>query len=189
VTGANKVWIAGENSGDLPESVLYPTVTKARELFAAGAVLESTSDLRRVIDLPEELDQFDTPERSAIEKFLAWARSVGAHEGYIARHRRAWWTVGLRLPPPIMATYMARRPPAFVENRAAARYINIAHGLYPREPMAPSVITRLAGFLAVAAQKAVGRTYAGGLMKFEPGEMERIAVPGVELLELAEAEV
>jgi adenine-specific DNA-methyltransferase len=183
VTGANKVWIAGERSADLPESVLYPTVTKARELFAAGAVLDSVENLRRVIDLPAELDEFDTPERSAIENFLAWARSVGAHEGYIARHRRAWWTIGLRPPPPIMATYMARRPPAFVENRAEARYINIAHGLYPREPMAPSVITRLAGYLAVAAQKAVGRTYAGGLMKFEPGEMERIAVPSIELLQ------
>ena len=34
-------------------------------------------------------------------------------------------------PPPIMATYMARRPPAFVRNLADARYINIAHGIYP----------------------------------------------------------
>lgn len=186
VTGANKVWIASEKSADLPQSVLFPTVTKARELFAAHPVLESANDLRRVIDLPEELGDFDSIERSAIEKFLAWARSMGAHEGYVARHRRAWWTVGLRPPPPIMATYMARRPPAFVENRAAARYINIAHGLYPREPMAPSVVSRLAVYLAVAAQKAVGRTYAGGLMKFEPGEMERIIIPGLELLEASE---
>jgi adenine-specific DNA-methyltransferase len=186
VTGANRVWIANGNAADLPDSVLFPTVTKARELFAAGSVLKSVADLKRVIDLPTDLDELDTPERSAVLKFLEWARSVGAHESYVARHRRAWWSVGLRAPPPIMATYMARRPPAFVENHAEARYINIAHGLYPREPMAKSVLTRLASYLAIAAQKAVGRTYAGGLMKFEPGEMERIAVPSLELLEAAE---
>jgi hypothetical protein len=52
--------------------------------------------------------------------------------------------------------------------------------------MNQTVLSRLASFLAMAAHKAVGRTYAGGLMKFEPGEMERIAVPKIELLEAAE---
>jgi hypothetical protein len=80
VTGANRVWIANGNAADLPESVLFPSVTKARELFAAGSVLESAADLKRVIDLPADLDELDTPERTAVEKFLEWAKSVGAHE-------------------------------------------------------------------------------------------------------------
>ena len=33
VTGCNAVWIAGAFSGALPNPVLIPTVTKARELF------------------------------------------------------------------------------------------------------------------------------------------------------------
>ena len=48
------------------------------------------------------------------------ARRLGAHSGYIARARRAWWSVGLRAPAPILATYMARRPPAFTRNLAQA---------------------------------------------------------------------
>jgi len=187
VTGANKVWIESSHSADLPDSVLYPTVTKARELFAAGTVLNDAGSLRRVIDLPSDLDELEAADFKVVEKFLAWARSVGAHQGYIARHRKAWWAIGMRPPPPIMATYMARRPPAFVENRAEARYINIAHGLYPREPMSAVLLKRLAGYLVVAAQSAIGRTYAGGLMKFEPGEMERIVVPGPNLLQTVEA--
>src|SRR5262249_21547017 len=35
VTGSNGVWIAGPHSEGLPESVLFPSVTRARELFAA----------------------------------------------------------------------------------------------------------------------------------------------------------
>ncbi len=183
VTGANNVWIAGDHSQSLPASVLFPTVTKARELFLAAGVLADAAGLRRVIDLPVDLDAFDQAERRAIDKFLRWAKKLGADKGYIARKRRAWWAVRLREPPPILATYMARRPPAFVQNLAAARYINIAHGLYPREPLTPVVIARLATYLADAAGAALGRTYAGGLMKFEPREMERMIVPAPAVLQ------
>ncbi len=75
----------------------------------------------------------------------AGARRVGAHEGYIARARRAWWSVGLRAPAPILATYMARRPPAFTRNLAEARHINIAHGLYPRLELPEAAVERLVG--------------------------------------------
>jgi len=182
VTGSNRVWIAGDHSPDLPESVLFPAVTHARELFAANGVLNELGRLRRVIDLPVDLDTLDADVRSVVERFLKWARSLGADKGYIARHRRAWWSVGLREPPPILATYMARRPPAFVRNSARARYINIAHGLYPREPLSIIALEQLTAHLAAASVAARGRTYAGGLMKVEPREMERIVVPAPELL-------
>jgi len=187
VTGANKVWIAGAYKEPLPSSVLFPTVTKARELFRANGILADATQLRRVIDLPVNLDELENDEQSAVERFLAWARSLGAHEGYIARHRRAWYSVGLREPPPIMATYMARRPPAFVQNQASARYINIAHGIYPREPLSALALRNLALHLARVASDARGRTYAGGLMKFEPREMERMLVPMPQQLEVAGA--
>jgi hypothetical protein len=136
-----------------------------------------------VIDLPVDLDEFDADERKAVDRFLVKARAAGAHQAYVAVNRKAWWSVGLRKPAPILATYMARRPPAFVRNRALARHINIAHGLYPRGPLKESVITGLVNYLAEATSMDDGRTYAGGLTKFEPREMERLIVPGLELLE------
>lgn len=182
VTGANRVWIAGEHSHDLPPAVLFPTITKAREVIQASGLLADAVGLRCVIDLPVDLDVFDEQTRKVVARFLKWAKAQGAHRGYIATHRKAWWSVGLRKAPPILATYMARRPPAFAYNLAAARYINIAHGIYPREPMSEDQLRRLAGHLAAAASGARGRTYAGGLMKFEPREMSRIAVPRLDLL-------
>lgn len=187
VTGINRVWIAGEHSRELPDSVLFPTVTRARELISANGLLDDATSLRRVIDLPTDLDSLAAEVRRAVNRFLKWSRSVGAHLGYIARHRRAWWSVGLREPPPIMATYMARRPPAFVYNSAQARYINIAHGLYPREPLSTTILERLVKHLAEASLTARGRTYAGGLLKFEPREMERIVVPSPQMLAADEA--
>jgi hypothetical protein len=182
VTGANRVWIAGDHAKGLPDSVLFPSVTKARELFAARDFLFDASALRRVIDFPVDLDVFDTAERRRIERFLRFARTLGTDKGFIARNRKAWWSVGLRPPAPILATYMARRPPAFVRNLADARHINVAHGLYPREPLSEPVLRALAEYLSRSVSTDHGRTYAGGLTKFEPREMERLLVPRPEVL-------
>jgi adenine-specific DNA-methyltransferase len=182
VTGANKVWIAGEHSKRLPERLLAPTVTRAREIIEAGEDLIDASSLRRVIDLPECLDVLDDHERREVDSFLRVAQRLGGDRGYVAQNRKAWWSVGLRKPAPILATYMARRPPGFVLNNVEARHLNIAHGLYPREPFAPPVLRALVGFLSKNIDSAMGRTYAGGLTKFEPREMERVLVPTPDVL-------
>jgi hypothetical protein len=181
-TGKNGVWIAGAHSRMLPESVLFRAVTRARELFAADGALNRANELRSVIDLPADLDGVSADERRRIERFLAVARALGAHRGFIAEHRKPWWAVGLREPAPILATYMARRPPAFVLNVVHARHINVAHGLYPREQLSKESLGALARHLAVSTRVADGRTYSGGLTKFEPREMERLLVPGPALL-------
>lgn len=182
VTGSNRIWIANERDCDLPSSVLVPTVTKAKELFAAGNELASADGLRRVVDLPIDLDELDRDDRLRVDAFLRRAKRLGAHNGYIASHRAAWWSVGLRRPAPILATYMARRPPAFVLNLAEARHINIAHGLYPRQEIPEAALQKLADSLRRSISLAQGRTYAGGLTKFEPKEMERLYVPTLETL-------
>jgi adenine-specific DNA-methyltransferase len=182
VTGANRIWIAGPHTPRLPDAVLFPTVTRAKELFAAAPELSDPSRLRCVVDLPRDLDLLTAGARADVEAFLSWARAHGAREGFIARHRTPWWSVGLHEPAPILATYMARRPPAFVRNAAAARHINIAHGIYPREPMQGASLDALARHLSTSTSIGDGRTYAGGLTKFEPKEMERLLVPGPGLL-------
>ena len=114
--------------------------------------------------------------------FLRQATAAGAADSYVARHRRPWWRVRLGEPPPILASYMSRRPPVFVRNQAAARYLNIAHGLYPRDPLPSGVLDTLAAYLGRSVTQGQGRVYAGGLVKFEPREMERLPVPGPALL-------
>ncbi|RMH41232.1 MAG: class I SAM-dependent methyltransferase [Deltaproteobacteria bacterium] len=188
VTGANAVWIAGRDTPPVPEPWLRPAVTRARELFDAVPALVSAAALRRVVCVPVDVDALAPADRAAADRFLAFARARGAHERYIARHRRPWWAVRLRPAAPILATYMARRPPAFVRNLAGAAHLNIAHGIYPRETLSAEQLDALARHLAAAASVADGRTYAGGLTKFEPGELARILVPEPAALAAREAD-
>ena len=182
VTGCNRVWVAGTYPGRLPEAVLEPVVTRARELFDAGTALRDASLLHCLVSLPEDLDELDECARSRVDLFLGWARKQGAHRSYVAAHRRKWWSVPLRSPAPILCTYMARRPPAFVRNLCGARHLNIAHGLYPRDPASAAMLDALSAWLRNNVTTSAGRTYAGGLVKFEPREVERILIPSLEEL-------
>lgn len=185
VTGKNRIWIAGPQAHGLSETLLKPTVTRAEELIRAEPVLEGDEHLARVIDLPANLDRFPEEERAAVERFLKWAKGAGAADGYIATHRNPWWAVRLREPAPIVCTYMARRRPAFVRNRAGARLLNIAHGIYPREYLSERQLLRLVVMLRASAARELGRTYSGGLTKFEPREVERIPIPWLATVDLA----
>ncbi len=183
-TGANATWVTDQGDPLLPASVLRPAVTRAVELFALGsAALSDPSALRAVIDLPADLATLDDESRALVDRFLEAARRAGVADGYIARHRRPWWSVKLRDPAPILATYMARRPPTFVRNLAEVCNLNAVHGIYPVEPMSEAALCQLANVLRARASLTGGRTYAGGLAKFEPKEMEQIMVPPPAWLE------
>lgn len=188
VTGCNAAWIAGDHA-QLPARFLLPAVTRGRELAAAAPVLRSADHLRRVIALPADLSELTAAERRLVERFLKLARALGAHDSYIAQQRRAWWAVTYKEPAAILATYMARRPPTFARNAAGARHLNIAHGLYPREPLPTATLDRIVRFLHSFGTTEGGRTYAGGLVKFEPGEMERLTIPRIEDLDARTAEM
>ena len=176
-TGGNAVWIIDAGACRLPGCVLFSAVTRAREIIAAGRVLSAAGHLRKVIDLPEDLAELDPESRQAVEEFLRQARLQGADASYVARHRHVWWSVGLRPAAPILATYMARRAPVFTRNAIGVRHLNIAHGLYPRQRMTEPQLAALVDYLSQGVNVFDGRTYAGGLTKFEPREMERIPVP------------
>ena len=176
VTGSNRIWIAGKHTRGLPDTFLKPTITRAEELIKAEPTLDDHRHLACVVDLPSSLDEIEAAERVAIERFIRWARDAGAADGYIARHRSPWWAVRLVKPAPIVCTYMARRVPAFVRNLAGARLINIAHGIYPRELLSDAELCQLTAVLRASVRQDQGRTYAGGLTKFEPREIERIPI-------------
>ncbi len=179
VTGANRVFIAGTYPGPLPSRFLVSAITKGRDLVAAGAKLtvEKAKSLRKIVAIPASAGDLTLVEKTQVEAFKVWAKKQGADKTFTGRQRGAWWSVPLREPAPILCTYMARRAPSFVRNLAGVAHINIAHGLYPKVPMTAADLDAYALYLSRNVCVTEGRTYAGGLTKFEPKEIERILVP------------
>lgn len=178
VTGLNRVWVEQADTPKLPERFLVPAITDSGDITKASQhIIEGIDGLRRVVCLPRDLDALPQSEKAAVNRFLAWARSLGAHETYTAQHRKPWWSVNFNKTAPIVMTYMGRRPPVFALNKARVQLINVAHGLYPRQVFSEAQMLRLVAWLNKNVSQEDGRVYAGGLTKFEPSEAMRILIP------------
>lgn len=77
-----------------------------------------------------------------------------------------------------MVSYMGRRPPVFRTNPHGVSYLNIAHGLYPRQAMPAAQLQRLLDHLNAHTRMGAGRMYGGGMAKFEPSDIARLRIPG-----------
>lgn len=179
VTGCNAVWIAGPHAKGLPTQFLMPCITAAKDIFVIaenGGRLTTVDHLKKVICLPQRLDQETLATREKIQTFLVRAQQMGADQSYIAQHRNPWWSVVLHQPAPIICTYMARRRPAFIRNDAGAGILNIAHGLYPKVPLTNEELDEICVALNAAVLLTDGRVYAGGLTKFEPKAVEGLVI-------------
>lgn len=180
VTGCNAAFVVGPDAPPLPARFLLPCVTGADQIFAAAergeGRLTAAGPLGRVVCLPKQLNDLPAAEARQVKHFLDWARALGAESSYTARHRNPWWRVAPGEPAPILMSYMARRAPAFVRNDAGAAIINVAHGLRPKTSMTAAELDAAAAALNAAVASAVGRIYAGGLVKFEPRAVEQIPI-------------
>ena len=178
VTGLNAAWVLEDGQLDLPRSLTVASVTRAKELIDDVVASRSGVErLRRVASLPADLKTVADEHREAVTRFLARACAMGADQTYIARHRRPWHAVDMRLPPAAFVSYMGRRPPVFRANPWRASFINIAHGLYPRQAVAEPTLKRLLDHLNTSTDLHAGRMYGGGMAKFEPGDIARLRVP------------
>jgi hypothetical protein len=114
----------------------------------------------------------------AVRAYLALGRRRGVPRRYLCRHRRPWWRVGGAPPPPIIATYMARQPPMFAANPDGCQIVNVFHGIHFLEHVDDETVNALVAWLnAHRHTLSGGRTYHGGLRKFEPRELEALLVP------------
>lgn len=171
VTGANAFFVMSHHSAcELGiEAFCIPVISAAREILTSGGVV-TNGPLRRVaLCVPPQLDLADAP---ALARYIATGEAAGIHCRYVPAHRKPWYAVEYSRPP-IVATYMARRPPYFATNPDGLGVLNIAHGLSPHAPMSLETLRVTVERLNAAGAQFAGRgrTYHGGLQKFEPGDL------------------
>jgi adenine-specific DNA-methyltransferase len=182
-TGANDFFIlTRQRARELGvEQWCRPAITSAQEILQAGGVIRDSPERRLILDVPADLD------RKAHPALDAYLRTGEQQQGdrppvsqrYITSHRRPWWHLGPSVSPPIVVTYMARQAPVFALNPDGLALVNVAHGLYPIRGLGQEQLTALVDYLNGAREsfRGSGRTYHGGLEKFEPRELEALSVP------------
>ena len=155
---------------------VVPVVSSASEIHSASGLIRRVSTQKVLLTIPRGTQISTAPALSA---YLKLGEDMGVPERYICAHRKPWWSVQTPTPAPIVATYMGRRPPMFARNPDSLPLLNIALGLQPRSELAGETIVTIVNWLNENAANfsGKGRTYQGGLQKFEPREMEALQIP------------
>lgn len=161
-----------------------PAITSAEEVLDAGGVVRDGAERRLLFAPPRDVDRKAHPD---LDRYLRQGERRQGDEPalkdrYITSHRTPWWHHGPLRVPPIVASYMARRPPVFALNPDGLAVVNIAHGLYPHRELTEEELGALVLHLNGLREsfRGRGRTYHGGLEKFEPGEMEALIIPDAD---------
>lgn len=174
VTGANGFFVmskaTAQERGILPYCV--PLVASAKEVLGAGGALRDAPTRSVGLQIASEAELFAD---EALADYVRSGERAQVHRGYVVSRRRPWYAVQFPRPP-IVATYMARGAPCFARNPDELGLLNVVHGLYPRRPLDEATLERVVASLNARRESFIGRgrTYQGGLEKFEPREMEAL---------------
>jgi SAM-dependent methyltransferase len=176
-TGCNDFFVLSpsEAAAQGLEPWVVPALTRAREVFEARGVVRAGWERKLLLCPGHDIDLSTAP---ALRDYLRRGEGRGVHTRYLCSHRRPWWHLRA-VPAPVVATYMARRPPAFALNPDGLICLNVVHGLHPKVELTLDELAALVEYLNAhrASHVVHGRIYQGGLIKLEPREMERILVP------------
>jgi predicted RNA methylase len=177
VTGANDFFVmtrARAKERGL-QNCVRPVLTRAEDVLTSGGVVRDTPQ-RKVMLYPP--DRMTAADRRALNKYIEAGEAAGLHMRYVPSHRTPWWKPQVLPAPPIVATYMARQAPAFALNPDGLVFLNVIHGLYPMRPLSDEQLRLLVDALTRLREgyRGEGRTYQGGLEKFEPREMELLTL-------------
>jgi adenine-specific DNA-methyltransferase len=168
----------------LPDTALRPSIAKTRDCLTLSF---TDADHREMLAAGKKgwLFYFQQTLAEADDAVAAYVRegeTAGVHEGALVSLRRHWYQIERRQPPPILFTYLSRGWPRFIANDVGALNLNGFHSIYVNAEIAGSRLLRSA-FLAILNSETVlghlrslGRSYGGGTVKVEPGELDQLPV-------------
>lgn len=130
--------------------------------------------------LPEnvEFDQLD----SQSQKYIKYGEEKEFHTGYKCRTRKKWYITPSLWIPQGFALRQVNRYPKLVLNNVEASSTDTIHRVrfISKEYSPESIVTCFLNSLTFAFSEVTGRSYGGGVMTFEPTEIEELLIPVVE---------
>jgi len=142
-----------------------------------------------LLSLPAKTAENDLPSR--IRQYLREGERLGVHRTPTCMNRKPWYSIRIPQAPDLFFTYISRGFPKFAYNKAQVHNLTNLLGVYLKSPAAPFDyhMQELAELLNVELadwinRKAVGRMYKGGIIKFEPRDLEKMPVSSTALCKI-----
>ena len=127
-----------------------------------------------------------SPLSDAAAAYVQEGEDTGVDTAYKCRVRKTWYRVPLVRPADLLLTCMNADTPRLTANAARAHHLNSVHGVYLREEVKALGVELLPlaslNSLTLLNAEMVGRAYGGGILKIEPREADRWAMPSAALV-------
>ncbi|MCE2432148.1 MAG: N-6 DNA methylase [Candidatus Latescibacteria bacterium] len=190
VTGANKYFIRNAKNLKqigIPQESWVQLVSRTRWLSGLDFTKE---DLQELVEADQQAILVrPTPaskKAPGIKQWIDEGIKADVHKRYKCTIRDPWFRVDPKTIPDAFATCTRMGAPLLVLNEAGCRCTNALHAMYwhCRSDALPPAIA--VGFLTSAVSvwaELHGRRYGGGVLKMEPGTLNRTPVPIVQSAE------
>jgi len=189
VTGNNGFFILSEADAErlgLPREVLTPIVCRPADVRGLTVLPSETSLLLDLRGKP-------WPTDAALVAYLHSGEQSGVSDGYKTSNRKPWFAVPLpRVRPDAFLPYLNHLAPRLIVNSGGAWSTNLIHGIKirPGQPDPRAIAAAMLSQVTALSGELEGRSYGGGVLKFETREAERLLIPvftdaqGAELVRL-----
>lgn len=183
VSGENKFFVVNQAAVERwgLESSVEPIVSRTEQLkgiVLTGLDFDGLKAVGKKVCLfspgdrpPEELSDRD-------RAYIAYGESQKYHKNYKCGIRKRWYVVPQSWRPEAFILRQVNRYPKIVLNRIDAQVTDTIHKIRFLDEIAPETVA--AAFLnsyTLALSETVGRSYGGGVLTFEPGEIRRLKIP------------
>jgi len=183
VSGENDFFLANWDtvSNRHLEKDVTPIISRAEQV--KGVVLSQSEylDLRRSGKRVSLFAPGDRPLKELSEEarsYIAWGESRGFHENYKCRIRKRWYHVPTSWTADAFLIRQANLYPKMIINSAGALVTDTLHKVRFFDGIdGNSVASAFLNIYTLALSETLGRSYGGGVLTFEPGEMRRIRIP------------
>ena len=126
----------------------------------------------------------------AAQKYVKSGESTGVNTAYKCRKRKIWYQVPILAPADLLLTCMNADTPRLTTNTARVHHLNSVHGVYLKDDLRTlgCDLLPIASLNSITLLNAemVGRAYGGGILKIEPREADRWAMPSPALVKQQE---
>lgn len=167
------------------QNVTTKVVSKSNQL--SGIIFnDSDFDANARKDLPNRLFLPENTEFKLLDKhsktYIKYGEEKEFHTGYKCRIRKKWYITPSLWIPQGFALRQVNRYPKLVMNHVEASSTDTIHRLrFISDEYSPeSIVICFLNSLTFAFSEVTGRSYGGGVMTFEPTEIEELLIPVVE---------
>lgn len=183
VSGENDFFLINEETRDaykLSESTC-PIVGRADQLLGIDFTAEDfakliTANRKVYLFTPPNIDISKLP--AGAKRYIKYGVSKKYNEGYKCRIRKRWYVVPQSWLPDAFMLRQVHKYPRIVLNSTRSQNTDTLHKIRFKDNVTSTALC--AAFLnsfTLALCEIVGRSYGGGVLTFEPGEVRQLTIP------------